>query len=170
MIEWLNLERLPGNDLPLPDYQTEHSAGIDFAACLTRQCKTSDRQLRPLDVNALVFNPNETIMVPLGFKCEFDPTYVLQLHVRSSIGLAGFQLANGTGIVDPDYRGELFACLYNRTNEHLIIKHGQRIVQGILLTAMRLIVQESCVSNTQRGENGFGSTGEKASTGGLVPE
>jgi dihydrofolate reductase len=62
---------------------------------------------------ALIIHPNETIMIPLGFKCSFSTVAHFQIHIRSSIGLKGLVLANGTGIVDPDYRGELFAVVRN---------------------------------------------------------
>jgi len=181
MSQWLILERLEENDLPLPKYATKYSVGVDFAACLTRPCflvgqngkkfpfTTLDNRERywheegkspqKADNPELRVGPRETIMIPLGFKSEFGEQYVLQLHVRSSVGLNGFLLANGTGIVDPDYRGELFVCLYNRTSEDLIIKHGQRIAQGILLGFTQPIIKEDAVSETKRGEGGFGSTG-----------
>lgn len=182
MSEWLILERLPHNDLPLPQYGTARSMGCDFAACLTRPCTQVESSGKkkflvngnsrtyfnenipeldgdPNAVRGLEINPGETIMVPLGFKCEFGDLCVLHLHVRSSIGLNGFLLANGTGIIDPDYRGELFACMYNRTDQPQSIVHGQRIVQGILVECQRPVITEAAVSNTARGEGGFGSTG-----------
>lgn len=178
MSQWLILERLEENNLPLPKYATDHSVGVDFAACLTRPCflvglngkkfpftaldsKERDygEHTRKVENPILKVSPHETIMIPLGFKSEFGEQHVLQLHVRSSVGLNGFLLANGTGIVDPDYRGELFVCLYNRTENDLIIKHGQRIAQGVLLEFTRPIIKEDTVSTTVRGEGGFGSTG-----------
>lgn len=111
------------------------------------------------DGYTLHVSPYETIMVPLGFKAEFEGQYVLQIHLRSSVGLLGFLLANGTGIIDSDYRGELFACMFNRTNTQLQIKHGQRIVQGILLQFGAPPIIEGTVSSTERSSGGFGSTG-----------
>ena len=190
MTQWLTLERLDKNDLSLPKYESTMAAGVDFSACLTRQCKAvspggSKREFYVLkdgrryyaDSNmpsALVMKsnhpektedyvlnvlPRETVMIPLGFKAEFGHIYVLKIHLRSSIGLAGFLLANGTGIIDPDYRGELFACLYNRTDTQLPIKHGQRIVQGVLLQFTAPSVVEGKVTETKRNNGGFGSTG-----------
>lgn len=208
MTEWMKLERLEKNDLPLPRYETEFSAGVDFAACLTRPCKYIppgkthketelflcgdqvfkikprtkwfQRSTNELDsisarrcdlecigcINYLVTNPtlviepNETIMIPLGFKTEFGRSHALNLHVRSSLGLSGIILANGTGIVDPDYRGELFAAIHNRNNEKsVVIEHGQRIIQGVLLQFRQAIIIEEKVDTTERGDGGFGSTG-----------
>jgi dUTP pyrophosphatase len=108
----------------------------------------------------LIIQANETIMVPLGWQCEFGKNYVLKLHVRSSIGLRGLRLANGTGIIDPDYRGELFACLWNSTDMPIFINHGDRIAQGVLLGFSQAnIIEAEELEKTERGDAGFGSTG-----------
>lgn len=212
--EWLKLERLPGNDLPLPKYESDNSAGVDFSACLTRPCRRvpegatfkqtqafvccdptqeaalpypmngsiTDAELSRLvfsnkrlsvDPNAenwadyrkantirLAIAPGETIMIPTGFRCEFGLSYVLMLHVRSSTGMRGLELANQTGIIDPDYRGELWAVVYNRNRETpIIVEHGDRLVQGVMLAFNQAIIDECHVCETTRGDGGFGSTG-----------
>ena len=183
MTEWLRLERLPDNDLPLPKYETVNSAGVDFPACLTRvqrlvaeggkfdtslpfvQLKNGVRHFtestRNIDISKqLVVNPKETIMVSLGYKCEFGKAYVLMLHIRSSIGMMGLELANSTGIIDPDYRGELWAVIYNRNQKTPIrINHGDRLIQGVMLGFNQAIIEQGSVCKTSRGEGGFGSTG-----------
>jgi dUTP pyrophosphatase len=211
--EWLKLERLAENDLPIPRYESDHSAGVDFSACLTRPCRLvpeggtfkesrpfvccdptqegahlggmtnlspdnnhiimSNKRLRidpdgdwnyiKASIVRLIIWPGETIMIPLGFKCEFGESYVLMLHVRSSIGMRGLELANQTGIIDPDYRGELFAVVYNRNKQTpIVIEHGDRIVQGVMLGFNQAIITEAEVDQTERGEGGFGSTGVSA--------
>ena len=112
------------------------------------------------DHNAiLVIDPGETVMIPLGWKCSFGNTVFLAIHVRSSIGLRGLVLANGTGVVDSDYRGELLAVVRNVSNAKIEIKHGERVVQGILTHFSQAIVREGVVDETMRGAGGFGSTG-----------
>lgn len=197
MTEWLRFKRLDENTLPLPQYETPQSAGVDFAVCLTRTCKeilsngTKRKFLvidRPLgscrhhfgeekvpDINpapngadrlVLTIRPHETIMVPLGWIVEFGAQFVLHIHVRSSVGLKGLNLANGTGIVDPDYRGELFACLWNRTDQNIEIPHGKRFVQGVLIKFNQAIITEvDELSETIRGQGGFGSTGDELKVG-----
>lgn len=173
-----NFERLESNDNPTPQYATPHSAGLDMAACLTRECiqidedgtrrpffliETGNRsttKLRSEGPPILILKPKETIMVPLGWKCEFNNRHVMKLYIRSSLGLKGCQLANSVGIVDADYRGELFACLYNRNEIPITIKHGDRIVQAIFVPYSITSVIERPVDTTQRGEGGFGSTGQ----------
>ena len=99
-------------------------------------------------------------MVSLGYKCEFGKAYVLMLHIRSSIGMMGLELANSTGIIDPDYRGELWAVIYNRNEKTPIqINHGDRLVQGVMLGFNQAIIEQGDVCDTSRGEGGFGSTG-----------
>tara|TARA_R110000751_G_scaffold71196_1_gene143966 strand:+ start:440 stop:1174 length:735 start_codon:yes stop_codon:yes gene_type:complete len=235
MTEWLNLQRCGHNDLPLPKYETQSSAGIDFPACLTRPCREvpagaafsetrpficchpnvpashegnnwchenisefrkrsftnkqwhhHQRSNKRLHVNPdswrqawntiekadtirLVIYPHETIMVPLGFKCEFGSNadivvnHVLMLHARSSIGIKGLELANNTGIIDPDYRGELFAAMFNRNDDMpIIVEHGDRLVQGVILQCgQALITEKDFLEKTSRGGSGFGSTGVK---------
>jgi dUTP pyrophosphatase len=237
MTEWLNFQRCDHNDLPLPMYETQSSAGVDFSACLTRPCRevpagASFSETRPFicchpnvlashegndwcseyisefrkrssvdhiwhihqksnkrilvnpsvltawstqekaDTIRLVIYPHETIMVPLGFKCEFGSNddsvnHVLMLHARSSIGMKGLELANNTGIIDPDYRGELFAVMYNRNdNMPIIVEHGDRLVQGVILQCgQALISEQNELNETNRGGGGFGSTGVKGHGG-----
>jgi dUTP pyrophosphatase len=200
MSEWLKLERLDANELPLPSFATKQAAGIDLAACLTRHCMlvvtqadygpmgprsntlvceagqsnklrfrcTNDGQ-RLLDGDntdadcsepQLIIQPNEVVLIPLGFKSEFDDRYVLTLYARSSVAIAGLMLANNTAVVDSDYRGEVFAPFWNRSHHPISVKHGQRIAQGVLIQFSRPIIKEiEQVNATQRGEGGFGSTG-----------
>jgi dUTP pyrophosphatase len=185
MTEWLKLERLPSNDTTLPQYETEHSAAMDFRACLTRECRlvnegqtfketttfrcgNNQRLFEWSQYNlevektppSLLLKPGETVMVPLGYKSEFRQSHVMMLFVRSSLGLRGIELANNTAIIDPDYRGEIWAVLHNR-NRHaeVEIKHGERIVQAILLEVNQAIISEvDELGETERGVGGFGST------------
>lgn len=202
MSVWINFEKLSGNDLDIPRYATEHSAGMDFSACLTRPCKKMQpRSVCVLEIDAdpwrpitscidttekflehifyinndgnrtnelitddlresprLIIEPSEIVLVPLGLKCEFSNEYVLKLYIRSSIGAMGVILANCVGIIDSDYRGELFACVWNTNKFAVMIKHGQRIVQGILEHCNRAVINSNNVNETKRGEGGFGST------------
>jgi len=172
---WIDLMRLERNDLPLPKISTTHSAGFDFAACLTREGyivkegpKTVSSIARmpytthgPLEKPLLTFAPGQTALIPLGFKCQFNEECVLKIFIRSSVAIEGLMLANSTAIIDSDYRGEIFACMYNRLSESVTIEHGQRIVQGMLIRFDRPIIKEvSSLKKTDRGEGGFGSTGK----------
>jgi dUTP pyrophosphatase len=166
MNTWLKLERLPNNDLPTPEIATVGSAGIDFYACLKRPCRriiskteSYDLNLEVSDSPSLIVHPDETIGIPLGFKSQFDSAYVMLLFIRSSAGLSGLMLANLVGVIDSDYRGELIALLYNRTQNHIKINHGDRIVQGLMFPLHQVLITEESVSDSARGAGGFGSTG-----------
>lgn len=180
MNTWLDLQRLDYNNLDMPKYGTQASAAFDFSACLTRQCfkvsnfnnvidkvgfYTTDLGLRSYDKQimqsdpVLKIDPNEVVMVSLGFKCEFNNDHVLKIYIRSSTSLSGLMLANGVGIIDADYRGELYACLYNRSISPVTILHGQRIVQGVILPISKPIINEKIDLAVTSRTGGFGSTG-----------
>jgi dUTP pyrophosphatase len=110
---------------------------------------------------SLRIEPGDTITVSLGFHVDFPQGYVLLLAVRSSMSKKGISLANNVGIIDSDYRGELLAALRNDTKERIKIEHGERIVQGLLVPVVQAkIVETDNLSETARGEGGFGSTGK----------
>lgn len=161
MNTWLKLERLEGNDLPLPQKATPGAAGIDFAACLKRPCQRWEDGIRsPFNPDDdLIIMPNEQIGISLGFKAELNSNYALLLYLRSSSGIKGLVLSNLVGVIDSDYRGELYALIYNRTDRYIKIKHGDRIVQGVVTPIHDVLVTEGKVDETIRGEGGLGSTG-----------
>jgi dUTP pyrophosphatase len=68
-------------------------------------------------------------------------------------------LANSVGIIDPDYRGEIKACLFNRSDKPITIAHGMKIVQAVFMPFVSVVVDEREVNATVRGDGGFGSTG-----------
>lgn len=170
----LLFERLEHNNHPTPTYATVGSAAFDFRACLTRTCKKVvegglvEFQVRgprryyenaPNDLNKaeLIIAPRETILIPTGFKTAFKDA-VLKLYIRSSLGIKNLVLANGTGIIDSDYRGELFLAIFNMSEYYRHIYDGDRIAQGILEPCVQATLEEGVVDQTARGEGGFGST------------
>jgi dUTP pyrophosphatase len=98
----------------------------------------------------------------LGFAAEVPVGYVALLVPRSGKGAkGGISLNNTIGIIDPDYRGEWMVCLRNRNTRPFSWEEGERVVQMILVEAKQVqfnVVDE--LSNTDRGEGGFGSTGK----------
>lgn len=181
------LERLSGNNLPLPQYQTSGSACFDISACLSRrmsECLQNGRKrhfvydiksesLRRYvedrvefspeesDFLRVYINPNETILIPTGYKAAFDPDFVLKIYIRSSIGLNGLNLANQVGIIDSDYRGEIFIALKNNSDIAQFINHGDRIAQAMLECIVKPEIIADVVDPTARNDGGFGSTGKK---------
>ena len=131
----------------LPEYQTSLAAGFDFHAAL--------------DEN-YTLKPHERFAVPTGLAMEIPAGYALFIFSRSGLGRKfGIAMANGVGVIDADYRGEISVLLINNSEDDFIIEPKMRIAQGVILkheTADWDLVDELDM-NTERGTNGFGSTG-----------
>jgi dUTP pyrophosphatase len=133
-------------DAMAPAYASPGAAAFDLAACLPEPIHVSD---------------GLPAIVPTGLAFEIADGWVLQIHSRSGHGFKhSVRLGNGTGIIDPDYRGELKILLTADAGGHLTINPGDRIAQGLLVWAPRLqLVQADALTATDRGDGGFGSTG-----------
>ena len=131
-------------DVALPSYQTTEAAGFDLAA----------RE----DVRV---PPGEVRLIPTGFVIEVPHGYFLGIFARSSTPLKrGLMVANGVGVVDPDYAGphdEVKVQVLNFTREEVLVRRGDRIAQGIVIPCLRVVWSEGETRDTSRG--GFGSTG-----------
>ena len=126
----------------IPVYKTESSAGAD---CFSR-------------VDAVI-KPHETKVIPLGFAVEIPNGYEMQIRPRSGLATKGKQAIFGT--IDSDYRGEVGAIIYNSSDEEFVVKKGDRIAQCLI--APVIIASFNAVdelSETERGNGGFGSTGK----------
>lgn len=132
----------------IPSYQTDGAAGMDLCA-LTNEPIT----LKPL----------ERKLIPTGLKMELPKSYEAQVRPRSGMSIKhGITLVNCVGTIDEDYRGEICIPIVNLSTENFTINNGDRIAQMIIAPVTKAnieIVTE--LSNTQRGEGGFGSTGRK---------
>lgn len=130
----------------LPTYQTEHSAGMDLYACLD---------------NPIIIKPFQRVIVPTGLSIELPFGYESRIHSRSGLAYRdGICMANGTGIIDADYRGEYGILLYNISDKDFEVEHGARIAQLVVSKYEHVIWQEiEELSETDRGTGGFGSTG-----------
>lgn len=132
----------------LPSYETIASAGMDLRANLAEPI-----ELKPLE--RAIVKTGLFIELPIGFEAQ----------VRPRSGLAaknGITVLNSPGTIDADYRGEIGVILVNLSADDFIIKNGERIAQLIIAKHERaelIAVQE--LSETSRGEGGFGSTGVK---------
>jgi dUTP pyrophosphatase len=135
-----------GAPLPLPGYQTEGSAGADLCADLEQP---------------LLLQPMQRSLVPTGFSIELPPGYEGQIRPRSGLALrSGISMPNAPGTLDSDYRGELCVLLINFGPEPVEIRRGDRIAQLIIAPVARAeFEQAESLSETRRGEGGFGHTG-----------
>jgi dUTP pyrophosphatase len=137
-----------GKGLPLPAYQTPHSAGLDLVAAVPNAAP-------------LTLAPNQRALVPTGLMLELPPGFEAQVRPRSGLALRhGITLLNSPGTIDADYRGEVMVLLVNLGRETFIVRRGERIAQLVVAPVTRArLVTATDLSETRRGAGGFGSTG-----------
>ena len=130
----------------LLEYKPEGAAGADLCAYIDCDIK---------------LNPMERKLIPTGIFVELPSGYELQVRPRSGLALKhGITVLNTPGTVDSDYRGELQVLLINLGSEDFVIKNGDRIAQAIITKVSRAsFTVVSSLSSTERGSNGYGSTG-----------
>ena len=131
----------------IPVRATEKSAGLDLSACLTEP---------------VVIPPHEIRMIPTGLAAALDrDDAMLMLCARSGLASKhGIAMANGVGIVDTDYRGEICVPLINQSSEPFEITDGMRVAQLIVVPVLLPETAEAdTLPETARGTGGFGSTG-----------
>ena len=133
---------------PLPKYQTKQSAGVDLQAFIE-----SD----------VVIKPMERVLIGTGIYIALPDGFEAMIRPRSGMAYKhGISVINTPGTIDADYRGEIGVILVNLSNEDFTIENGERIAQLIIAKHERADwVQVETLSETDRGEGGFGSTGVK---------
>ena len=136
-----------GNEIPMPSYATDGSAGIDLRACLDADT---------------VLQPGETVLIPTGFAMHInDPQLAAILLPRSGLGHKhGIVLGNLVGLIDSDYQGQVFISCWNRSQDAFTIAVGERIAQLVFTPVIK--VQFDVVEafeDTERKEGGFGHSG-----------
>ena len=144
-------ERLIENDW-LPRYEHFGDAGVDL------------RLLLPRGQEQAVLGAGQLIKVGTGIAVNMKEAPMMGLiAARSSLGhKKGIVLSNSVGIIDAGYQGEITLTLVNRGFDQQVIKHGERVAQLIFLPVFRAIfkIVDEFQEETERGANGFGSTGE----------
>jgi dUTP pyrophosphatase len=148
-VELKILDRRVGREIPLPDYATDGSAGLDLRACVEA----------PLTVA-----PGETVLIPSGFAFHIgDPQLAAVIIPRSGLGhRRGIVLGNLVGLIDSDYQGELLISCWNRGTEPFTIDVGERIAQLVFVPVVQAqfeVVEEFKAS--ARGAGGFGHSGRQ---------
>ncbi len=133
-------------DVPLPQYMSDHAAGMDLcAAC---------------DADVTIV-PGQVRLLPCGFYMAMPVGYEAQVRPRSGLALKhGVMLPNAPGTIDADYRGEVCVILGNVGSEPFTVRRGMRIAQMVIAPVTRAAVQVvETLDATTRGEGGFGHTG-----------
>jgi dUTP pyrophosphatase len=142
------VKRLPhGQGLPLPQYMTEHSAGMDLYAAVTEDT---------------TIDPGGWKLIPTGISIALPDGFEAQVRPRSGLALKqGVSVLNTPGTIDADYRGEVGVILMNHSKQNLIIKRGDRIAQMIINKIEKITFEEVAeLPETDRGAGGFGHTGK----------
>ena len=143
----VHITRLDGtDDIPLPCYATEHSAGMDLCAAVPDE---------------LALKPGESALIPTGFAIALPEGYEAQVRPRSGLAIK-YQIGilNSPGTIDADYRGEVRVILTNFGKADFIIRRGDRIAQLVVAPYTRVVWEEQeSLSETTRGTGGFGHTG-----------
>ncbi|MFZ4546264.1 MAG: dUTP diphosphatase [Bacteroidales bacterium] len=132
----------------LPQYATVHSAGMDLRADVE---------------NAVELKPLERSIVPTGLFIELPEGFEAQIRPRSGLAAKhGISLVNTPGTIDPDYRGEIKIILINLSDVPFTLEPGERIAQMVIARFEHIRWNEvETLSDTERGEGGFGHTGIK---------
>jgi dUTP pyrophosphatase len=131
----------------LPEYKTAMSAGMDLRANLS---------------DTITLKPLERKLIPTGLFIELPESYEAQIRPRSGFALKeGVSVLNTPGTIDADYRGEIGIILINFSDKTVDIKDGDRICQMVINKVEMVILEEvEILSDTVRGEGGFGHTGK----------
>ncbi|MFO8054540.1 MAG: dUTP diphosphatase [Bacteroidales bacterium] len=130
----------------IPDYETEHSAGMDIRANLEEP---------------FLLQPLQRALIPTGLHIALPAGYEAQVRPRSGLAVKkGISVLNSPGTIDADYRGEIKVVLVNLSREDYTIRHGERIAQMVVSKHENVSWEEvEVLEETIRGEGGFGSTG-----------
>tara|TARA_B100000676_G_scaffold297384_1_gene338988 strand:+ start:2246 stop:2704 length:459 start_codon:yes stop_codon:yes gene_type:complete len=143
----VDIMRLPhGADLPLPQYSTPDSAGVDLLAAVSE------------DVS---LGPGERTLIPTGIALSLPRGYEAQIRPRSGLALKnGLTLLNTPGTIDADYRGEIGVILANLGQETFVVERGMRIAQMVVAPVSQVSWNAvEALDDSERGAGGFGSTG-----------
>ena len=146
-IEVKILDSRLGKELPLPEYATPGSAGLDLRACIDAD---------------MTIKPGQTELIPTGMAIHIkDPSLAAVILPRSGLGHKhGIVLGNLVGLIDSDYQGQLFVSTWNRGAEDFTLKVGERLAQLVFVPVVQAafeIVDE--FADSERGEGGFGHSG-----------
>ena len=132
----------------IPTYGSPYAAGADLYACIDEEIN---------------IDPDETVFIKTGLSMEIPVGYAAFIYARSGLACKrGLAPANKVGVVDCDYRGEVMVALHNHSDIIRSVLPGERIAQLVIAPYYTADFEE-CeeLSETVRGEGGFGSTGRK---------
>ncbi len=141
----IKIKKLNKNAI-IPTRGSKHSAGVDLYACIDK----------PIEIQ-----PHETVKIGTGLAMELPDGYFGAIFARSGLATKqGLRPANCVGCCDSDYRGEYIVALHNDTDIPRVVEDGERIAQLVVMPYIPVNFEEvDELSDTERGDKGFGSTG-----------
>lgn len=146
-IQFKVLDERLGKDIPLPEYATTGSAGLDLRACLT---------------DPVTLKAGDSVLIPTGLAIHIaDPKLAAVLLPRSGLGHKhGIVLGNLVGLIDSDYQGQVFVSVWNRADTEFTINVGERIAQMVFVPIVQVeFEQVETFAQSERADGGFGHTG-----------
>ena len=146
-----NVKVLLSRGMTMPAYATDGAAAVDMRAAID-------------EGTTVTIAPGERAMIPTGMAISLESANVVAiLAARSGLAVkSGINLANGIGVIDSDYRGEICVGLYNSSNVPFTVNRGDRIAQLMFMPVyVANLIEAESLDETARGAGGFGSTGVK---------
>ena len=144
-----NVKVLLSRGMTMPAYATDGAAAVDMRAAID-------------EGTTVTIQPGQRAMIPTGMAISLENANVVAiLAARSGLAVkSGINLANGIGVIDSDYRGEICVGLYNSSNVPFTVNRGDRIAQLMFMPVMQAaFIEADELDETERGTGGFGSTG-----------
>lgn len=144
----VNIKKINSN-ATTPTYGSTEAAGLDLYALIENE------------TSSLFIPSSATVKINTGIAIEIPKGYFGAVYARSGLSIrAGLRPSNCVGVIDSDYRGEIIVALHNDSSEDYIINNGDRIAQIVITPYLTIEPNEVAeLSDTKRGEGGFGSTG-----------
>ena len=154
----------------IPTYGSVDSAGFDLQVMNVKAIYKGNEKVNfkesfiknTMENGHFFLRPFERVAVGCGFKMELPEGYQMEVRSRSGVSLKrGLTIVNSPGTIDNDYRGEIGLLIINTTPFLAKIEIGERLAQGVIMPYFQTEFKEGKVNETDRGENGMGSTGNK---------
>lgn len=149
---YVKICRVPGSDalLPLPQYQTDGSSGMDLHADLSTSVD-----------KYVILTPGERKLIKTGISVQLPEGFEAQIRSRSGLALKqGISVLNSPGTIDSDFIGQIGVILINHSKDSVLIAHGDRIAQIVFAFVSKVNLEEvEVLEPTSRGAGGFGSSG-----------
>jgi len=130
----------------IPEYKTKGSSGLDIKAFINKK---------------IIIKPKTSMLIPTGISLDIPEGCEIQIRPRSGLAAkSNISVLNTPGTIDSDFRGEIKVILFNHGNADFFVNNGDRIAQIVLMPILKIKFEEvDELNSTNRGEGGFGSTG-----------